>query len=252
MTGRGLFWGAWLWLAMPQFVWGAGMWISREELRALPLASDAWLLVRQAADTPAGQPILRDQDETNDVLVLAKALVYARTGDPRYRAEVVANCLAAIGTEKGGESLALARNLVSYVIAADLVGLEPADDARFRAWLRSTLTEELDGRTLRSTHEDRPNNWGTMAGASRAAVAIYLGDKAELERTAQVFHGWLGDRGAYAGFKYGGPEKGSFLAGRPARPGRHQPQGGSQARARHRRGLAGRDAARRQFPLASQ
>lgn len=34
-------------------------------------------------------------------------------------------------------------------------------------------------------------------------VAVYLGDQAELERTAQVFKGWLGDRAAYAGFDYG-------------------------------------------------
>jgi hypothetical protein len=57
--------------------------------------------------------------------------------------------------------------------------------------------------TLVSTHEDRPNNWGTHAGASRVAVAVYLGDSAELERAAQVFKGWLGDRASYAGFNYG-------------------------------------------------
>jgi hypothetical protein len=56
---------------------------------------------------------------------------------------------------------------------------------------------------LRSTHEDRPNNWGTHAGASRAAVAVYLGDSEELKRMAQVFRGWLGDRESYAGFRYG-------------------------------------------------
>ena len=32
--------------------------------------------------------------------------------------------------------------------------------------------------TLVSTHENRPNNWGTHAGAARAAVARYLGDSA--------------------------------------------------------------------------
>ena len=43
----------------------------------------------------------------------------------------------------------------------------------------------------------------THAGASRVAIALYLGDKAELARAATVFHGWLGDRSAYAGFKFG-------------------------------------------------
>ena len=73
----------------------------------------------------------------------------------------------------------------------------------FRPWLRSLLTEVLDGKTLRQTHEQRPNNWGTHAGAARAAIAAYLGDTAEMARTAQVFRGWLGDRTAYAGFIYG-------------------------------------------------
>src|SRR5690606_26242115 len=93
--------------------------------------------------------------------------------------------------------------LASYVIAADIVGLSATQDTQFRAWLRRTLTDTHLGRTLQSTHEDRPNNWGTMAGASRAAVAVYLGDTKELARTAQVFKGWLGDRSSYAGFKYG-------------------------------------------------
>ncbi len=42
-----------------------------------------------------------------------------------------------------------------------------------------------------------------MAGASRAAIAAYLGDRQELDRAAQVFKGWLGDRASYAGFIYG-------------------------------------------------
>jgi hypothetical protein len=101
----------------------------------------------------------------------------------------------------------LGRELAAYVIAADLIDLpnydSNFDNQQFRPWLRRTLTEDLEGRTLQSTHEDRPNNWGTHAGASRAAVAVYLGDQAELERTAQVFKGWLGDRSSYAGFAYG-------------------------------------------------
>jgi hypothetical protein len=33
-------------------------------------------------------------------------------------------------------------------------------------------------------------------------VALYLGDAIDLERTAQVFKGWLGDQEEYAGFEY--------------------------------------------------
>jgi hypothetical protein len=166
------------------------------------MSGPAWKALKDAADRPAGIPRIRDKDDVVDTQVMAKALVYARTGEPHYRDEVLRACTAAIGTERSGETLALGRNLVGYVIAADLVGLPAADDLTFRRWLRRTLSERLERRTLRSTHEDRPNNWGTHAGASRAAVAAYLGDATEIERVAVVFKGWLGDRSAYAGFKY--------------------------------------------------
>jgi Alginate lyase len=193
-----LSWGS----AVPEA--SAEIWVTREEVRALPTSGVAWNALRKKADLPAGTPNLSDQNQVHDVCMLAKALVYARTGIETYRTEVRQGCMAAINTEVGGLSLALARNLSGYVIAAELVGLEPNEDLTFRAWLRRTLSEVCsDGRTLRSVHEERPNNFGTHAGASRAAVAVYLGDKVELERTALVFRGWLGDRAAYAGFKYG-------------------------------------------------
>jgi hypothetical protein len=183
-----------------------GLWIEPEALAALPTCSIAWRNVKSAADHPTGTPKLRDQNDMSNVYVLAKALVYARTGEERYRDQVIANIQAAMGSEEGGRTLALSRNLVAYVIAADLVNLpaSPEPDRQFRAWLVSLLDKELkEGGSLRSTHEERPNNWGTHAGASRAAVAVYLGYKDELARTAQVFRGWLGDRTAYAGFAYG-------------------------------------------------
>jgi len=182
---------------------GVGLWISAAEISALPTSGPAWNKLKAEADKPAGKPNLSNQDDDVNVQIMAKALVYARTKNERYRVEVINACLAAMGTEKGGRTLALGRELAAYVIAADLVGLPPGEDQLFRAWLRQTLSETLDGRTLRSTHEERPNNWGTHAGASRLAAAVYLGDQAEIARCAQVFKGWLGDRGAYAGFKFG-------------------------------------------------
>ncbi|MGZ6642076.1 MAG: hypothetical protein ACXVFT_09595, partial [Solirubrobacteraceae bacterium] len=76
----------------------------------------------------------------------------------------------------------------------------------FRAWLTKVRTERLapsDNPTLVATHELRPNNWGTHAGASRIAADIYLGDTRDLARAAAVFKGWLGDRHAYHGFRFG-------------------------------------------------
>ncbi len=180
-----------------------GIWTSAAELREIPAEGPAWDRLKSAADRPLERPQVSGLDDHADVRAMAMALVHARTSDPAYRDRVIQSCMDAVGTEQGGTCLALGRNLIGYVIAADLVGLPAAQDEIFRAWLKRSLEEDLAGRTLRSTHEKRPNNWGTHAGASRAAAARYLGDGGELERVAVVFRGWLGDRGAYAGFRYG-------------------------------------------------
>jgi len=185
---------------------GSGIWMSRAELAQLPMSGSAWSRVKSAADGSLGSPNIADQVSQHDTNTLAAALVYARTGQASYRTKAADAIMSAIGTEKGGRTLALARNLVSYVIAADLIDLKSYDagkDQQFRSWLAAVRTETLDGKTLISTHDVRPNNWGTHAGASRIAADLYLGDKADLAKAAQVFKGWLGDRTAYAGFTYG-------------------------------------------------
>jgi PKD repeat protein len=181
----------------------AGLWVSAAELQALPMSGSAWNSLLSEANSSTGTPDVANQDDDTDVRVLAKAIVFSRTGQASYRQDVIAACMAAIGTEAGGRTLALGRNLIGYVIAADLVGLPAAEDALFRDWLEDCLVNTYDGKTLVETHEERPNNWGTHAGGSRVAVAAYLGDTVELARCAQVFKGWLGNRSAYAGFDYG-------------------------------------------------
>ena len=180
-----------------------GVWISRDEIMRLPTSGTAWQTLLSASQQNTSSPSLQDQDDDTDVFVLAKALVGVRLNDEGLKAQARSAILAAMGTEDGGRTLALGRNLASYVIAADLVGLDAASDVIFRNWLRAVSVEQLDGDTLRSTNEDRPNNWGLMSGSSRAAVAAYLGDTADMARVAQVFKGWLGDRSSYAGFDYG-------------------------------------------------
>lgn len=189
-----------------------GIWISKAELVLLPTSGPAWEKLKETADKNAGNPDLSDQDDDTNVIILAKALVYARTSQTQYRDDVI-DALTVItfnNTESGGRTLALGRELVAYIIAADLIDLEaydPALDAQFRDKLRELLTKKIGGwgsadKTLQETHEERPNNWGTHAGASRAAVAVYLEDLAELERTATVFHGYLGNLSAYNDFVY--------------------------------------------------
>lgn len=189
--------------ASPPRTGSVGIWISPAELAALPTSGPAWDRLNRWAARSIVSPDLSDQNDPDNVITLAKALVSARTGNQPYRSEVVEAISRVMGTEAGGLTLAPGRELIAYVVAADLVGL-PADlDQRFRVFLVQVRTEVLSGRTLISTHEDRPNNWGTHAGASRAAVARYLGDQADLARAAQVFKGYLGDRSSYAGFRYG-------------------------------------------------
>jgi hypothetical protein len=184
----------------------AGIWTTAAELASRPTSGPAWQALKSAADGPVGPALIADQNSDADVDTLAAALVYARTGGAAYRAKAAGAIAAAIGTEQGGRTLALGRNLASYVIAADLIDLWGYDsglDGRFRAWLSAVRTENLGGETLIATHETRPNNWGTMAGASREAADAYLGDAVDLDRAARVFRGYLGDRSAYAGFKFG-------------------------------------------------
>lgn len=174
------------------------------------MSGPAWDSVLEHADEDEGLPDLCDQNSDNSVLVMAKALVFVRTGNESYRTEVRQNVMGAIGTEDGPEcrSLALGRKLAAYVIAADLVGLTAAEDTIFRAWLTVVRSEPLpgDGRSLVSCHEERPNNWGTMCGGSRAAASAYLRDTTDLNRIAQVFKGYLGNRASYAGFNFGSDE----------------------------------------------
>ena len=185
------------------------LWIGPGELAALPTSGPAWERLDEQAHMKCGKPDLSNQEDTANVCVLAHALVFAKTGEEVLRIRVVDAIWAIVnsGTYQG-RALALGRELASYPISADLINLrayDPALDARFRAKLAELLvTPTIDGpANLIECHELRPNNWGTQCGGSRAAVAAYLGDGAQLARTAQVFRGYLGERGAYAGFRYG-------------------------------------------------
>lgn len=179
-----------------------GVWMTHAEIKALPTSGTAWTTLVKAANRYS-LPNLSDQNSNDDVTTLAKALVGFRTDNQTMMNQARNSIMGIIGTEQGGETLALGRNLASYVIAADIVGLSSANDSKFRSYLKTVISKNLAGRTLISTFEDRPNNWGTMAGGSLAAVAVYLQDDALLARVAQVYKGWLGDRTSYAGFKYG-------------------------------------------------
>lgn len=181
----------------------AGVWISADEVKGLPDSGPAWNELVTWACKPLPSPDIAARDSFCDVQVMARGLVYARTGNTRCRDEVIEAIRKVMGTEDEGDVLSLGRNVPGYVIGADLVGLPSDLEPTFRAWLAGLLDEELDGTTLRRVHERRPNNWGTHAGGARAVIARYLGDEKELARVAQVFRGWLGERLAYDEFDFG-------------------------------------------------
>jgi hypothetical protein len=129
----------------------------------------------------------------------------------RYLVEDALQEIVGSGTY-AGSALALGRELAAYVIAADLIDVQsrtPSLDIGFRAKLRELRDTPTTGAApnLIASHEHRPNNWGTMAGASRIAVAIYLKDTVDLEKAANVFRGYLGEQAAYkfAATDFGGP-----------------------------------------------
>ena len=167
------------------------------------MSGAAWDALVDQARSPVTRPDLSNQDDVSNVRILAKALYFVRTGEVEFAREVAKACEQIQATEADANVLALARELMAYVIAADLVGLDGEQRARFESWLRKISSQTFEGRTLRSTHEDRPNNWGTHAGATRIAIAAYLGDSKEIERAAHVFQGWTGDAGGWQGFEFG-------------------------------------------------
>src|SRR6185503_14954001 len=77
-----------------------GIWISNEELQAIPTSGTAWQYLKYRADQPSGIPKVSNQNDPENVQVLAKALVYARTGIESYRTQVIASVMTAMGTEK--------------------------------------------------------------------------------------------------------------------------------------------------------
>jgi len=188
---------------------GSGIWISAAELASKPTSGTAWNNLLSAANAGVGTPNLADQDDLTNVVVLAKALVFARTGEAKYRDGVVAALTAIVNSGTyNGRALALGRELAAYVISADLIGLRtynPELDNQFRDKIRELRDTYTSGgpTSLINCHERRPNNWGNHCGASRVAIDMYLGDTTDLARAARVFKGWLGDRAAYAGFSYG-------------------------------------------------
>lgn len=173
---------------------------SKAQLASKPTTGAAYSsLIDWASRTPNVD--LSNLNSDGDVITFAKALVFARTGDPAMRSQVIAALIEA-KTSPVYRALELARGLGAYVLAADLVGYR---DPAFVAWAKAQRTRPVTGgpATLDICAAVRPNNWGTWCRSSRLIVDYYVGDTADIAFSIQMFRGYLGDRAQYANFTYG-------------------------------------------------
>lgn len=187
------------------------MWISSSELMSLPTSGIAWDKVRTTAYGSWGTPDLKNQDNKHAIYTLAGALVYARTGDPSLRSKVRDGIITAKRTlDESSEwqttngVLATGRQLGAYVISADLINLKNYDtsaDNEFRNWLTAIRSTNIGThsrwKSITYTCENVAANWGAFACASRIAASIYLGDAADVNRSASIIRALLGERKYY-------------------------------------------------------
>lgn len=173
-----------------------GLWIDRATVATLPTSGPAWEGVEEAARDEWGRPDLSDLTSLHDTSTLAGALVAVRTGDEALRDKTREAIMDVVRADRFDRVLELARNITSYVIAADLVGLDPEDDREFRDFIDGLRTKELKGHSgaedLVATAELSPTNWGTMARAAAVAIDLYLEDLDAAREMAETHLAWLG------------------------------------------------------------
>lgn len=189
--------------AVPPVSASTGILVSAAELAALPTSGATWNALKATADGGWGSANISDKDNRHAVHALSGALVYARTGATTYRAKVIGaieSAMAVGWVVSNGTELGVSRNLGAYVMAADLVGYRTT---AFEGWIRTLLTSKVDTHSIwnvvNEVSEISANNHGTFALASRAAAAIYLGDRADLDRAWTIFRGY--SDGSWARFR---------------------------------------------------
>lgn len=176
----------------------AGILLSAAEIAALPTSGAGWDAVMARVNTPYGGAYAMGIRDDSNKDVLAHALAGARLNSTSYKTFV--RDKIALMMSKGRDTndvLSTLRNLQAYIIGADLIALrsfDPALDSQFRTWLNAEIRFVYagggGGGSVIGTHDKKPNNFGTHAGACRVAAALYLGDTAEFNRARDVWQGW--------------------------------------------------------------
>jgi hypothetical protein len=200
-------------LATPAFAQNA-IWMSRSEALQCPMAGPLWAAMLDDANSTI-VPDVDNMDDNADARTLAVALVYLRLPNIApyppipgaqtrfwYRDKVIALCDSVANTTLTDPE-AIARNPLGYILAADMINLGQADptvDAKFRTWISSWLG------AARNLHDTVPANTGLLAGATRIAADIYIGDSMDELDAWDIFEGWLGvGTSPYTKQQWGGP-----------------------------------------------
>jgi hypothetical protein len=174
----------------------SGLWLSRTEIQALPASGAAWDNVRKAASADWGVANLADLNSLHDTYTLAGALVAVRTGDAALL-EKTRQAILSVQNSDYNRVLEMSRNITSYIIAADIIGLSGADNDTFRAFISGLRTKPLQGhsggKNLKETAMFSSNNWGTMARAAMVAINLYLNDVKDLEPVVSAHRAFLGE-----------------------------------------------------------
>src|SRR3954452_6780074 len=171
------------------------------DIAAAPPAGPAWTKASAAAELARTcVPSLTVLTDDCDVDTLAAAYKAVRLNDATLY-QAVQNRIGQLPTTPTDRALELARNLTSYMIAADVIDLptrNPTLNATFTSWLDKLATTYPttggDCPTLTRCEELRPNNWGAMSAAALAAINAYLGNATRLDHVYDVEKAWAGVR----------------------------------------------------------
>ena len=93
-----------------------GVWLSTDEIMQKPTSGAAWDALKKQALAAWGTAKVSDRTACMTWSCLAGALYATRMNDNTIRTKTANGCKQAIGTEAGGQELALGRNLAAYVL----------------------------------------------------------------------------------------------------------------------------------------
>jgi hypothetical protein len=204
------------------------MLIDSARLASLPTSGAAYTAMKKTADNAMAtmsltaptskSPWLPNYGDSstgvgNGAATLAAALVYARTGDARYRDFVIRVNRFVIGSENSASTngtgaadrlLGTMRQISGYVLAADLVRMDPNvtgsrsgyTSTVWKTWLGALRTKSIGAGNKPSivvTNNNNATNWGAWASAARTAIDVYLNDTADLAVAVARLKLYLGE-----------------------------------------------------------